>query len=173
MPTTYDISGSYAPGAYNGQKRRIAQLQEIVDSSRNEPISWDLKAAIANTQLNQFASTAAQGNSNLRTKIDELNVFYSNGTQDATEAWMLTRQLGYENNYVLQGGLNYWAETIMNPQAPKSTSSDDEASDEDVSTLYVGNLPYRANEQIVKEHFETITGFMALKKMESLREIEK
>ena len=83
MPTTYDISGSYAPGAYNGQKRRIAQLQEIVDSSRNEPISWDLKAAIANTQLNQFASTAAQGNSNLRTKIDELN--FDNGNTSVAD----------------------------------------------------------------------------------------
>lgn len=55
-----------------------------------------------------------------------INVFYSNGTQDATEAWMITRQLGYQNNYVLQGGLNYWAETIMNPEEPPSTSPDDE-----------------------------------------------
>ncbi|NOZ48314.1 MAG: rhodanese-like domain-containing protein [Chlorobi bacterium] len=56
----------------------------------------------------------------------KMNIFYSNGTLDANEAWMITRQLGYENNYVLQGGLNYWAETIMNPKAPKSTSPDDE-----------------------------------------------
>jgi len=33
------------------------------------------------------------------------NVFYSNGTTQANEAWMLVRQLGYENNYVLRGGL--------------------------------------------------------------------
>ena len=39
---------------------------------------------------------------------------------------MITRQLGYENNYVLQGGLNYWAETIMNPIPPSSTSPDEE-----------------------------------------------
>ena len=44
------------------------------------------------------------------------NVFYSNGTVNANQAWMLTRQLGYQNNYVLQGGLNYWVETIMNPK---------------------------------------------------------
>jgi rhodanese-related sulfurtransferase len=56
----------------------------------------------------------------------KLNVFYSNGTTDANEAWMITRQLGYENNYVLQGGLNYWAETIMNPEAPSATSPDEE-----------------------------------------------
>jgi len=55
-----------------------------------------------------------------------LNVFYSNGTTRANEAWMITRQLGYRNNYVLQGGLNYWVETIMNPQKPPITSPDDE-----------------------------------------------
>ncbi|MCY1635311.1 rhodanese-like domain-containing protein [Marinifilum sp. D737] len=56
----------------------------------------------------------------------KMNVFYSNGNLKANEAWMLTRQLGYENNFVLQGGLNYWAETILNPQAPKSVMADDE-----------------------------------------------
>ncbi len=56
----------------------------------------------------------------------KMNIFYSNGNTKSNEAWMLTRQLGYENNYVLQGGLNYWAETILNPQAPSTTSPDDE-----------------------------------------------
>ncbi len=56
----------------------------------------------------------------------KLNVFYSNGTNDANQAWMITRQLGYENNYVLQGGVNYWAETIMNPEAPKTGSPNEE-----------------------------------------------
>ncbi len=46
------------------------------------------------------------------------NVFYSNGTVNANQAWMLTKQLGYQNNYVLQGGLNYWVETIHEPHGP-------------------------------------------------------
>lgn len=54
------------------------------------------------------------------------NVFYSNSTVNADQAWMLTRQLGYENNYVLQGGLNYWVETIMNPSPPLSTNPNEE-----------------------------------------------
>lgn len=54
------------------------------------------------------------------------NIFYSNSTVKANEAWMITVQLGYMNNYVLQGGLNYWAETIMNPKAPAMTSPDEE-----------------------------------------------
>lgn len=56
----------------------------------------------------------------------KMNVFYSNGNLKANEAWMITRQLGFENNFVLQGGLNYWAETILNPQTPKSVMADDE-----------------------------------------------
>lgn len=39
---------------------------------------------------------------------------------------MITRQLGFQNNYVLQGGLNYWVETIMNPDEPTSTSPNEE-----------------------------------------------
>jgi len=54
------------------------------------------------------------------------NVFYSNSTVKANQAWMLCRQLGYENNFVLEGGLNYWVETIMNPTSPESTSPDEE-----------------------------------------------
>lgn len=56
----------------------------------------------------------------------KMNVFYSNGTLQANEAWMISTQLGYKNNYVLQGGLNYWTETIMNPSPPPSTSPDEE-----------------------------------------------
>ena len=55
-----------------------------------------------------------------------MNVFYSNGTLTANEAWMVTRQLGYSNNYVLEGGLNFWFDAILNPQKPVSTSSDEE-----------------------------------------------
>ena len=64
-----------------------------------------------------------------RAYIDQdvkMNVFYSNGSLKANEAWLITRQLGYENNYVLEGGLNYWAEAILNPEAPASTSPNEE-----------------------------------------------
>jgi rhodanese-related sulfurtransferase len=56
----------------------------------------------------------------------KINIFYSNGTVSANEAWMVTRQLGYKNNLVLEGGLNYWFDTILNPQKPVSTSPDEE-----------------------------------------------
>jgi sulfur-carrier protein adenylyltransferase/sulfurtransferase len=56
----------------------------------------------------------------------KMNIFYSNGTVAANEAWMITRQLGYANNFVLEGGLNYWFDNILNPQKPSSTSPDEE-----------------------------------------------
>lgn len=56
----------------------------------------------------------------------KMNVFYSNSTLEANEAWMLTRQYGYQNNYVLQGGLNYWVETITNPFPPANSNPDEE-----------------------------------------------
>lgn len=56
----------------------------------------------------------------------KMNILYSNGSTNSHKAWMILRQLGYENNYVLQGGLNYWVETILNPQSPKSTDQNDE-----------------------------------------------
>jgi sulfur-carrier protein adenylyltransferase/sulfurtransferase len=56
----------------------------------------------------------------------KLNVFYGNGTTQANEAWMLLRQIGYKNINVLRGGLNYWAEAILNPSIPPSTSSNDD-----------------------------------------------
>jgi sulfur-carrier protein adenylyltransferase/sulfurtransferase len=56
----------------------------------------------------------------------KMNIFYSNGTITANEAWMITRQLGFSNNYVLEGGLNYWFENILNAQKPSSASPDEE-----------------------------------------------
>jgi sulfur-carrier protein adenylyltransferase/sulfurtransferase len=44
-----------------------------------------------------------------------MNILYSTGTLAANEAWMITRQLGYNNNFVLEGGLNYWFDNILNP----------------------------------------------------------
>ncbi len=64
--------------------------------------------------------------SDLINQNEKTNVFYSNGTLKSNEAWMITRQLGYKNNYILQGGLNYWAEVIMNPVPPSQTSPDEE-----------------------------------------------
>ncbi len=90
VPSFYDISGVFAPGQYPGQARRIAQLQEIVDSSRNEPIHWDIANAMEVGGLPEaFQSEAARntetGSSDIRSKIDELN--FDNGDTSVADAF--------------------------------------------------------------------------------------
>jgi len=43
-------------------------------------------------------------------------VLFSNGTSDADVAWILVTRLGYENVYVMEGGLNRWVENILQPK---------------------------------------------------------
>jgi rhodanese-related sulfurtransferase len=97
-------------------------LQLIDVRTKDEYDNFHLPGAI-NVPLSSILSEEFEDVLNQDVKM---NVFYSNGSTKSNEAWMITRQLGFLNNYVLQGGLNYWAETIMNPQEPASTSADDE-----------------------------------------------
>lgn len=97
-------------------------LQLIDIRAQNEFEKFSLPGAI-NIPVDNLLSP------DLTTLFDQdvkLNVFYGNGTTQANEAWMLLRQLGYKNIYVLRGGLNYWAEAILNPAAPPTTSSNDD-----------------------------------------------
>lgn len=58
-------------------------------------------------------------------QVARKNVFYCNGTTQASEAWVLTRQKGFQNNYILRGGLNNWFATIIEPDEPLSTNDED------------------------------------------------
>ncbi len=85
LPSFYDFEGSLAPAAFNGQVRRIAQLKEIVSVSRDEPITLDISAALSNENRDQFTMPEAMGNSDIRTKIDELN--FDNGDTAVADAF--------------------------------------------------------------------------------------
>ena len=97
-------------------------LQLIDVRSQDEFEKFSLQGAI-NIPISDLLS---EQNLNILNQDVKMNVFYSNGTLTANEAWMITRQMGYKNNYVLEGGLNYWFEAIMNPQKPASTNPDEE-----------------------------------------------
>jgi len=43
-------------------------------------------------------------------------IIFSNGSSDADVAWMLVTRLGYENVYVMKGGLNAWVDQILQPR---------------------------------------------------------
>ncbi len=62
--------------------------------------------------------------------LEEMNtdatiILYSNGESHAAQAWVLLKQLGIDA-YMLNGGLNYWAEAIINPQPPGELVADSE-----------------------------------------------
>lgn len=49
------------------------------------------------------------------------NVIYAADEKTAVEVWMLMKQKGYLNNYLLKGGLEGWKSTILDPKLPSST----------------------------------------------------
>lgn len=53
------------------------------------------------------------------------NIIYGLNDQKAVQVWMLTKQLGYKNNYLLKGGLKAWRSSILNPPYPDATASKD------------------------------------------------
>ena len=97
-------------------------LQLIDVRSKDQYEKFSLPNAI-NIPLESLLSTEFEEVLNQDVKF---NIFYSNSSNEANQAWMITRQLGYKNNYVLQGGLNYWATTIMNPEKPAEGSPNEE-----------------------------------------------
>jgi rhodanese-related sulfurtransferase len=55
--------------------------------------------------------------------IDGMKVlFFSNDDIKADQAWVLAKRLGYNNIYVMKGGLNCWIRTIIQPQEPSTNS---------------------------------------------------
>ena len=56
----------------------------------------------------------------------EMAILASNGNTFSSQAWMLLRQKGLDNLYLLKGGLNNWVNLFANPQSPKTVYTDDE-----------------------------------------------
>lgn len=74
VPTVYDVdNGVFAPGAYNGQRTRVAQLRDIVSVLRDDTISLNLRNALENNGITWTSTDATLTGANIRTKIDELN----------------------------------------------------------------------------------------------------
>jgi len=57
---------------------------------------------------------------------DKTVVIVSNGNTKASQAWILLKQLGYKDVYVLQGGMNRWVAVFSNPPKPNTNYTDDE-----------------------------------------------
>jgi len=49
-------------------------------------------------------------------------VLFANADIYADQAWLLLRRQGYQNIYIMKGGLNCWAETILQPSRPAESA---------------------------------------------------
>lgn len=50
-------------------------------------------------------------------------ILFSNDNFNAEQTWMLCNRMGYQRLYILDGGLNTWFSTIIEPIPPKETMS--------------------------------------------------
>ncbi len=101
----------------------------LIDVRSPEDYSkFHLKAAV-NIPLDSILNKDEDGNSVYEDVLNQdivTNIFYSNGTVYANQAWVLLRRMNYKNNYVMKGGLNKWIETIIRPKRPDQTASQEE-----------------------------------------------
>lgn len=105
-----------------------AYLQLIDVRSFTNFKKFHLKGAI-NIPLDSILNTDEKGNfinEDLLNQDIKINIFYSNGTVYANQAWVLLRRMNYKNNYVMKGGLNRWIETVIKPKRPPQTASQNE-----------------------------------------------
>lgn len=61
--------------------------------------------------------------SDLILDVEDINtILYSDDDLKADQAWVIAKRLGYENVYVMKGGLNCWIRTIIQPEEPLETA---------------------------------------------------
>ena len=96
--------------------------------SADEYNKYHLKGAV-NIPLDSILNKDKNGNYVYEDILNQdiaTNIFYSNGTVYANQAWVLLRRMNYKNNYVMKGGLNKWIETEIRPKKPLQTASQKE-----------------------------------------------
>lgn len=96
-------------------------LQLIDVRKPEEYIAFNLPGSI-NIPLDSLLSENADYFLNQNVKM---NVFYSNGSIYANQAWLLAKRKGYKRVFLMRGGLNEWIETIIQPTEPKDSDDDD------------------------------------------------
>ncbi len=57
---------------------------------------------------------------------DNMLILASNGNTMASEAWLLLKENGFKDVYILSGGMNYWVAVFTNPKPPTGIYTDDE-----------------------------------------------
>jgi rhodanese-related sulfurtransferase len=103
-------------------------LQLIDVRSPEEFATYSLPKAI-NIPLAKLLEKDEKGNyvwNDVLNQNVKTNVFYSNGTVYANQAWMITKRMDFKNNFVLKGGLNAFFDNILKPKSPLASAPQSE-----------------------------------------------
>lgn len=110
---------------------RYISTDQLADRMVNQDPTLLLVDTRSKAEFNEFALPNAINIPLQELLNDDLNgsikqdiydvVLYSNDHFYADEAWMIGNRLGYQNLYVLKGGLNEWFNTIIDPKYPDET----------------------------------------------------
>lgn len=115
---------------------RFMSTDQLADLLINQDPSLLLVDVRPQTDFQQFSLPQAV-NVPLENLLDEsaqlqidcekyMIVFYSHEDIYADQAWILKRRQSCQNMYVLKGGLNEWAQTIIQSEEPLQTASSEE-----------------------------------------------
>lgn len=84
-------------------------IQVIDLRSSKEFLECNIPGSI-NIPLDDFLNPDWEGYLNQK---EVRNIFYGNGNENANIAWTIAAGLGYDNSFVMKGGLNDWFKTVM------------------------------------------------------------
>ncbi len=143
-------------------------IQLIDIRLRNEFEKFHLPGAI-NIPMDELMNpTSKKIFSNDRVK----HVLYGNGTVKATQCWMLLKRLGYNEIYVLQGGLNEWYKSVYLPDLPPGKNISPKEIDDYLLKLAL-NQYFTGNDSVAVAGVEKLRNYFATHQMmESLPEEE-
>lgn len=92
----------------------------LVDTRESEAYEHFTLPGAINIPLNEIFSDEL--NPYLDQDVYDI-ILFSNDNFTAEQAWMLSNRMGYQRLYILDGGLNTWFATIIQPAMPKETMS--------------------------------------------------
>ena len=114
-------------------EHRFVSIDEVADGIINQDPSLLLVDVRSHQEYDAFSLPGAVNIPLEKLNTDEYRlqldceryaiIFFSNDELIAEQAWMLSRMQGCENIRLMQGGLNAWAELILQHPEPPATAS--------------------------------------------------
>lgn len=110
----------FTPREINGRKIEYLQTYQIAEwimEKSDDFIIIDVRTLV---EFNRYHIPSAQNITYLKNTLkmnspDQIIILYSKNNESVIESWLKLKQRGFENLYLMQGGIKAWAEEILFP----------------------------------------------------------